>query len=157
MPLLRIALLDRRFDFRLDRGQVERGWVLHRWEINGSFPQLQHNLLDEDKPESLPAEELVEPCRGTLEEVQNRRSLEGVLANVVDFGHICFDLRSRPAFRLVVELVLKVVYPHSAKLRPSEVVNLMASGWPFALKHGHLVISIEVVLVGPVAELYALE
>ena len=90
-------------------------------------------------------------------EVQNRRPLERVLTDVVDFGHVRRDLGAGPTVRLVVELVLEVVHPHRAELRASEVENLMASGGTFALEQSHLVITVQMVLVGPVAELHALE
>ena len=62
-----------------------------------------------------------------------------------------------PAVRLLVELVLEVVDANGAQVRAAEVEEFVALGRPLALQQVHLVVAVEVVLVGPVAELHALE
>src|SRR5208337_3118745 len=141
----------------LDSGKAEGSGLLHRRELDGGLPELQYDVLDENEPPGFSAEELVEPSRGPFTKVQDRCSLERILPDVVYLGHIRRDLGTGPALRLLEKLVLEVIHSHRAEVRSSEIEDLMASGGPFALKQSHLVIPIEMVLIRPVTELYALE
>src|SRR5271166_5457729 len=141
----------------LNPGKAEGSGLLHRRELDGGLPELQDDVLDENEPPSFSAEEFVEPGRCPFTKVQDRCSLERILPDVVDLGHIRRHLGTGPARRLFEKLVLEVIHSHRAEVRSSEIKDLMASGGPFALKQGHLVIPIEMVLIRPVAELYALE
>ena len=86
MPSLAFSCLDRRVYFCLHGAKVEGSRGLHRQVIDGGLPELRYDLLDENKPPSFPAKEIVEPSRGTLSKVQDGCPLEGVLTDVVDFG-----------------------------------------------------------------------
>ena len=70
--------------------------------------------------------------------------------SVVIFG-------SRPAVRLLVELVLEIIDADGTQMRAAEVEEFVTLGRPFAQQQVHLVVAVEMVLVGPVAELHALE
>jgi hypothetical protein len=72
----------------LDLGKAEGCRSLHRREIDGGLPELQHDVLDENEPPGFSTEELVEPGRGPFTEVQDWCSLERILPDVVDLGHI---------------------------------------------------------------------
>jgi len=150
-------MLDHLLYFFLDPGKAEGCRGLHRRELDGGFPELQYDVLDENEPPGFSAEELVEPGWGPFTKAQDRCSLERILPDVVDPGHIHRDLGTRPALRLFVKLVLKIVHPNRTEFRSSEIEDLMASGGPCALKQRHLVIPIEMVLVRLVTEFYALE
>jgi hypothetical protein len=45
----------------LDTSKAEGSGLLHRRELDGGFPELQHDVLDENEPPSFSAEEFVEP------------------------------------------------------------------------------------------------
>src|SRR5208337_4805455 len=141
----------------LDSGRAEGSGLLHRRELDGGLPELQDDVLDENEPPGFSAEELVEPGWGPFTKAQDRCPLERILPDVVDLGHIRRDLGTGPALRLLVKLVLEIVHPYRTEFRSSEIEDLMASRGPCALKQGHLVIPIEMVLIRPVTELYALE
>src|SRR5215471_16189893 len=62
---------------------------------------------------------------------------------------------SRPAVGLLITLKLEVVDPDCPKLGPAEVEDLMPCRGSLAQQQFHLIIAVEVVLVGPVTELHA--
>ena len=71
--------------------------------------------------------------------------------SVVTFG-------AGPALRLLVELELEVVDPDGAQVRARRSRRTRgACDGPLPVQQVHLVVAVEVVLVGPVAELHALE
>src|SRR5271167_2397126 len=105
------VLLDHFLYLLLHPGKAEGGRSLHRRKFDGGFPELEHDLLDEHKPPTFPPKEFVEVRRGTFTKAQYWCPLERVLTNIIDFGHIGRDLRTGPAVRLVIELVLKIVVP----------------------------------------------
>src|SRR5205085_12484128 len=67
------------------------------------------------------------------------------------------DLGSRPTLRVLVELELDIVEANGAQLRAAEIEQLVALGRSVAQQQIRLVVAVEVVLVGPVAELHPLE
>src|SRR5262249_12514106 len=124
-------------------------------KLDRSLREVRNHILHE--PPGFTTKKLVEPGRRALRHVQDRGPLERVLPDIVDYRHVSFDLRSGPAVRLVVELVLEVIHPHRPELGPSEIEDLMAGGRRFALKQIELVGAVEMVLVGSVAQGHALE
>ena len=64
---------------------------------------------------------------------------------------------SDPALGLLNEAVLEVVNAHRAKGTFAEVENLVARRRTFAGDGGHLVVAVQMVLVRPVADLFALQ
>ena len=57
--LIAVTCLDRLLDFFFDVSQVEERGRLHRRKLDGSFPELGHNVLDQDEPPGFAAHELV--------------------------------------------------------------------------------------------------
>src|SRR5258708_12036393 len=150
-------MLDHFVSFFLDPGKAEGCRGLHRRELDGGFPELQYDVLDENEPPGFSAEELVEPGWGPFTKAQDRCSLERILPDVVDPGHIHRDLGTRPALRLFVKLVLKIVHPNRTEFRSSEIEDLMASGGPWPPKHRPLVLPLPLVLLRLVPTSSALE
>src|SRR6516164_5578089 len=103
--------LDSFLDFLLDLREIKGRWRLHRRKIDGGVTELGDEFLDTDKPPNFAAIELVELRRSALRYILKRCPLEGVLADVVECRPIERDLRTSPARRLVVELVLEIVDP----------------------------------------------
>ena len=73
------------------------------------------------------------------------------------YGTSGLGLLAQPALRLVDEAELVVVDAHRADRAFAEVEDLVTLGRALAGEHGRLVVAVEVVLVGPVADLHALE
>ena len=117
-------LLDHLVDFCLDRLEVEGRRSLHRRIIDRRLRQLRHLLLHEDEAPELAGIEVVHvaaaQCRWRLA-ADRRRSLERILADVDDVGHVGRHLFARPAVGLLEELELEVVDAEGAELRPAEV------------------------------------
>src|SRR6185295_12339912 len=82
---------------------------------------------------------------------------KGILPDIHHARHVRRNLPAGPALRLLEELELEIIDPKGAQARPREVEKLMALGRPLVLQEVRLVVAIEVVLVGPVAEPRALE
>src|SRR5262249_1734975 len=148
---------DRRLDLLFDSCQVERRRPLHRWEFDGSLAELEDDILDQNEPPGFTAHEVVEVGRRAFSVVQDRRTLERILPKVVDQRHVDRDLRAGPALRLLIKLVLEVIDSYGSELRASEIEELVADRGAFALEQRHLIVAVEMILVGPVAELRALE
>src|ERR1035438_3775611 len=66
-------------------------------------------------------------------------------------------LNAKPATGLGNELKLEVVDPHGGKVAFREIEDFVTGRWPLAGNHVHLVITVKMVLVSPVANLFALE
>src|SRR5215831_15689003 len=158
--LLTFAVPDHLLDLLFHRIKVEGGRVLHRRIVDRRQRQLLDKLLDHDEAPELTGEEVVGIARGAgvpRLAAKIRRALERILANVDQAGHVRGDLFARPAPRLREERELEVVEANRAELRAAEIEQLAALGWAFAGEKIHLVVAIEMVLVGPVAELHALQ
>ena len=84
-------------------------------------------------------------------------ALERIEAQVGDVRHVRMGLFAQPASGLVDEAELVVVNTHRADRAFAEVEDLVTRGRPFAGDGGHLVVAIQMVLVGPVADLLALQ
>jgi hypothetical protein len=117
-------------------------------------------LLNDDKAPELAGGKVIPIAKGAIVRgfpTQVRKTLEGILTNVDDGRHVGGDLLTWPAPRLLQELKLEVIDAERAKMRSREVKELVTSRRSGAGQESHLVVAIEVVLVGGVAELYALE
>ena len=73
---------------------------------------------------------------------------ERILAQVDDRRHVRRDLFARPAPRLLQELELEVVDPQGAQLRAAEVEQFVARRRSLARQQIHLVVAVQMVLVG---------
>jgi hypothetical protein len=58
---------------------------------------------------------------------------------------------------LLEELILEIANPYGTQVWTTKVEEFLALGWPFAQQQVHLVAAVEVVLIGPIAKLDALE
>src|SRR6516225_6910963 len=143
---LPFAILDRLVDLGLDGIVVEARGCRHRWEFDGRLRKLCHLLLHPHKaPSSLIVQRLT---------ASRRRPLERILTDVDGRWHVRVHLLSRPTIGLLKKNVLEIVEPDSAELRSAEVEDFMPHRWSLALKQVHLVVAVEMVFVGPVAELH---
>ena len=84
------------------------------------------------------------------------RALERIEAQVGDVRHVRMGLFAQPALGLVDEAVFVVVDAHRADRAFAEVEDLVPRGGAFAGDRGHLVVAVQMVLVGPVADRLAL-
>src|SRR6476660_4246095 len=158
--LLTRAILDRLFDLLLHRFEVEGSRVLHRRKFDCRLGQLPDILLNQDETPELTGEEVVaiaECARVDRFASNERRALERILANVDDRRHVRRGFLARPAPRLHVELELEVVDADRTQLGSAEVKDLLALGWAFPGEQIHLIVAIQMVLIGPIAELHALQ
>src|SRR5207249_3875518 len=80
-----------------------------------------------------------------------------ILANVDHSGHVGRKLFARPAPRLRVECELEVIEAKSAQACTAEVEDFVPLGRASTGEKIHLIVAVEMVLVGPVAELHAPE
>src|SRR6516165_5142049 len=158
--LLPFAVLEHLLDLLLHRIEIEGCRILHRRIVDCRLRQLCDVLLDHNEAPELAREEVVAvaPGAGVGRLAPHAgRAFERVLANVDQAGHVRGDLFARPAPRLRKERELEVVEANRAQLRAAEIEQLAALGWAFAGEKIHLVVAIEMVLVGAVAELHALQ
>ena len=81
----------------------------------------------------------------------------GSRRRLVMYGTSDVRLFAQPAVGLVDEAELVVVDAHRADGALAEVEDLVARRRALAGDHGRLVVAVEMVLVGPVADLHALE
>src|SRR5262245_24276002 len=130
---------------------------LHGWKLDRRLRKICHRVLYVDEAPELTAKEVVhvtaaEIVHGLLP--NRRRPLERILTDVDDRWHVRFHLLSRPTIGLLVEPVLEIIDSHGTELRATEVEEFMPHRWPFAFEQVRLVEAIEMVLVGPVAELH---
>ena len=80
-----------------------------------------------------------------------------MLADVVNERHVRCGFGTGPAQGLLVKLVFEVIDTQGTELCPAKIEELVPSRWPLALQEVHLVIAIQMVLIGPVAQLHSLE
>src|SRR5215831_17439963 len=158
--LLPFAVLEHLLNLLLDCIEVEGRRVLHRRIIDRRRCQLLDVLLHHDEAPELTGEELIHVawCTGVQGlAAKGRRSLERVLANVDQPRHVRGGLFARPAPRLHKERELEVVEANGAELRAAEIEQLAALGWTFAGEQIYLVIAVQMVLVGAIAELHSFQ
>src|SRR5262245_54202720 len=158
--LLTRAVLHRLLNLLLHRFKVERSRTLHRRILDRGLRQIGDVLLDHDEAPELAGEEVVAVAEGSgvgRLAANVRRALERVLANVDHSRHVGRGLFAWPTPRLREERELEVTEAKSAQARTTEVEDFLALGWASTGKKIHLIIAVEMVLIGPVAEPDALE
>jgi hypothetical protein len=79
-------------------------------------------------------------------------ALKGILADIHDGGHVGRDPFPRPAVQLPLELELAVIDANDTPVRSSEVKS-HEERQVFAQEEVHLIVAVEVALVGSVTEL----
>src|SRR5271166_267720 len=143
---------------RLDRVEIEAGAALHRRIVEESLDFLAHQLLDEDEAPELILEPVEVLLRAVLRAVvRPAGALERIEAQVGDVGHVRVRLLAEPARGLVDEPELVIVDAHRADRAFAKIEDLVTRGWSLAGDGGGLVIAIQMVLVSPVADRFALE
>ena len=139
---------------RLDGVKIEARAPLHRREIEEGLELLADHLLDEHEAPELELEPIEVLLRAVFRPVgRPARALERIQAQVGDVRHVRVGLFAQPAGGLVDEAELIVVDAHRADRAFAEVEDFVTRGRPFAGDGGHLVVAIQMVLVGPVADL----
>ena len=138
--------------------KIEARAFLHRRVFKEGLEFLAHHLLDEHKAPEL----ILEPVEVLLAAffrpvLRPAGALERIEAQVGEIRHVHVGLGAQPAVGLVNETVLVVVNAHRADGAFAEVEDFMARGRALAGDGGHLVVAVQMVLVGLVAELHALE
>src|SRR5207248_10165279 len=83
--------------------------------------------------------------------------LKRIETQVDQVGHIRFGLFAQPALGLVTDPVLVVVNTHRSDGAFAEVKDFVAVRWTFASNGVHLVVTVKMVLVSPVAKFHALK
>ena len=125
--------------------------------LDGRLGELRHFLLDEHEAPELVLEPLKYSCAPSSVPLSGQvQALERVEAQVDQGRHVEVNLAAEPAIGLFDEAILEVVDTHCAERAFAEVEDLMAVRRTFAGDHVHLVVAVEMVLVGTVADLLAL-
>src|SRR5580704_6150886 len=158
--LLPFVRLHHLLDLLFDLSEVEGRGLLHRREVDERLRRRAHGLLDLDEAPELARHEVVHVAAALVVErlaADRRRALERILAQVDDRRHVGRHLLARPAERLLVELELEVVDADGAELRLAEVEDLVPRRRSFAGDQVHLVVAVQMVLVGLAVHLHALE
>src|SRR5262249_6030481 len=158
--LLTRAVLDRLLDLLLHRFEVERSRSLHRRKFNRGLRQISDVLLDHDETPELTGVEVLAVAEGAgvgRLAADIRRAFERILPDVDQSRHVGRGLFARPAERLLEERELEVVEPKRTQARTAEVEDLAAFGWASSGEKLRLIVAVEMVLIGPVAELHAPE
>src|SRR6476469_3123031 len=144
--------LDGLLDLLLDGFQVEARALLHRREFDGRLSELPDLLLRKLEAPELEGKPVVVGQR-PLVAVWQPRPLERIEPEIGEDRPIDLDRAAQPAAGLVGETILEVVDAHCAQRAFGEVEDLVAVRWAFASNEIHLVVAVEVDLVGAVAEL----
>src|SRR5208283_2560542 len=130
----------------------------HGRVVEESLDFLGHYLLDEYEAPELELEPIEVLLGAILRTVAGpARALERIQAQVGDVRHVRVGLFTQPASRLVDEAELVVVDAHRTDRAFSEVEDLMTRRRALAGDCGQLVVAIQMVLVGPVADRLALQ
>src|SRR5437667_8979080 len=143
---------------RFDGFKIETRPFLHRRVIEEGLEFLADDLLDEHKTPELelePIEVLLPSFFRPI--VGPALALKRIEAQVNQVGNVHLRLGTKPAVRLVDETILVVVNAHRADRALAEVEDFVTRGRAFAGNGRRLVITIEMVLVSPVAEFYTLK
>src|SRR5262245_55384626 len=158
--LLSLVLLEFLLDLALYGIEVESCRRLHRRKLYRRFGELGHFLLDQNKAPELAGEEIHGVTGGGVVKsfpAKFRRSLERILADIDDRGHIRRDLFSGPAVGLLEKHEFEIVETQSSEMRAAKVPELMARRRPFAQKEIELIVAVQMIFVAPVTQLHAFE
>ncbi len=146
-------------NLRLHGVEVEARALLEGRIFYSRLGQLRHLLLHEHEAPELIHERIHEEALGAVQGSVNRitQSLEGVQSQVGQAWCVDTVLGAEPAIGLLNETILPVVDAHCAEIAFAEVEDLVAGRGAFASEHCCLVVAIEVIFVGHVSDLLALE
>src|SRR4051794_24213064 len=138
--------------------EVEARAALHGRIVKERLQFLAHHLLHEHKAPELelePVEVLLTAFFGTV--VWPALPLKRIQAQIGKIGHVNVRLLTQPALRLIDETILVIIDAHRADRAFAEIEDFVTRRGALTRDGGHLVVTIQMVLVGPVAELYAFE
>src|SRR6266581_4123309 len=138
--------------------KIEARASLHWREFEESLEFLAHHLLDENKAPELelePIEVLLSSFFRPI--VWPALALKRIETQVDQIRHIRFGLFTQPALGLVDKAILVVVNTDRTDCAFAEVKDLVTVRWAFAGDQVHLIVAVQMVLVGPVAEFHAFE
>src|SRR5262249_3953652 len=120
--------------------------------------ELGHFLLDQHEAPELPGKEVITVSEGAVIRAfpsDHRSPFERILSDIDDRWHVGRRFFARPAVRRRAELEVEVVDADRAKIRSAKIEELMARRRSLSGEQVRLVIAVEVVLVGAVAQLHA--
>src|SRR6476660_5821344 len=146
-----------RLDLRLHGIKIEARTPLHRRKLNRRHRQLLHLLLNKhEAPEFVfePVEILLGAFFGPA--IGPAGPLERIETKVDQIGYVRLGFVAQPASRLVDETILEVVDAHGTQFALSEVKDFVPVRRPLAGNHVHLVIAVQIALIGRVTDLFAL-
>jgi hypothetical protein len=89
--------------------------------------------------------------------VDGGHALEGILANLDHSGHVGRHLAAGPADGLAEELKFEIIEAQGAQVRSGEIEELVALRGPLSCRRSRLVVAVQMVFVGSVAMLNALQ
>src|SRR6266480_3680734 len=143
---------------RLDGIKVETRASLHRRVIEERLKFLAHHLLDENKAPELELEPIEVLLRAFFRPiVWPALALKRIETQVDQVRHVNVRLFTQPTLGLVDETIFVVVNTHRADGAFAEIEDLVTVRWPFAGDSVHLVVTVKMVLVSPVAEFHTLK
>src|SRR5205085_5376135 len=158
--LLALVALDLFLDLSFYGLEVEARRRLHRRKFDGCSRQSADLFLNNDEPPEFAAHEIVHVASAGVVQAFSagyRRSLKRILADIDDGWHVGGVLFARPPVRLLEELKLEVIVAKGTKMGTGKIEDLVASGRALARQNIHLVVTIEMVLVGAAFQCHALE
>src|SRR5438552_5611582 len=154
----RLRLLHLFRHLRFHCVKIETRAPLHWRVIEEGLEFLAHHLLDEHKAPELELEPIEVLLRAFLRSiVWPTLALERIETQVDQIRHVNVRLFTQPTLGLVDETILVVVNTHRADGAFAEVEDLVTVRWAFAGDSVHLVVTVQVGLVSPVAEFHALK
>src|ERR1035438_5023856 len=144
---------------RFDGVEVEARASLHRRVLEEGLEFLTHYLLNEHETPELIHEPITEVKLRTLFRpvVGYARALEGIDPQVGDVRHVRMGFLTNPAGRLVDEAELVIVDTYRTDRAFAKIKDFVARGWAFAGDGGHLVVAVQMVLVGPVTDRFTFQ
>src|ERR1700730_4528297 len=147
----------RGFDFFFHGTEVEARALLHWREFNRGHGQLLDLLLDKHETPEIVIER-VEVLLGSVfgPAIGPAGALKRIETKVDQEGYVRLGLVAYPAAGLIDEAIFEVVDAHGAELAFAEIPDLVPIGRSLAGNHVHLVVAIQMALVGAVTDLLAL-
>src|SRR5215471_18134576 len=143
---------------RLHSVEVKTRAPLHRRVIKERLKLFRHHLLDEDKAPELVFEPIEVLLRTFFRSVvRPTLTLERIQPEVGDIRHINMGFFAQPAAWLIDKPEFVIVDTNCANRTFAEIKDFMTVRWTFAGDRIHLVVPIEVVLVGPLAQFHPFE
>src|SRR5262245_30020486 len=142
-------------DLLLHRLQIEARALLHRRKLDRSLGDLRDFILHELEAPELIDEPVVVADRSAILAVVHAGPLERVETKIDQDWPVHLDRGAKPAARLIGEPILVVTNPYRGEGTLGEVEDFVALRRALAGDEVHLVVAVEVDLVGAVPQLLA--